>query len=344
MNPTQRPTAVHRAQFNRGVLAPIALFVYNRPTHLEKTVDSLRANDLAPQSDLFIYSDGPANRAKSASVQQVRQLIRGIHGFKSVTLIERERNWGLANSVIAGVTQVCGDFGRVIVMEDDLLTTPDFLTFMNQALDRYEPEPRIHSVSGFNFGLCVSDAYPYDALCFYRSSSLGWGTWKDRWEKADWTMSYYESVCADKQRQRQFNRGGEDLFPMLALQANAKIDSWAIRWAYSHFQGDGLALLSTRPLVMHIGSDAEATHSRRKSFRQLPLTSTYKSILRFPDSAPLESGFVAELQRLLRPSLARKLVRYLKRVHVWPAMRRGDFAGAQAASPKHSAVPEVHRR
>lgn len=344
MSLTPRPAVVQSTPFNRGVLAPIALFVYNRLSHLKKTVDSLKANDLASRSDLFIFSDGPTNHAKTPPVRQVRQFIRSIHGFKSVTLVERERNWGLANSVIAGVTQVCSDFRRVIVMEDDLLTAPDFLTFMNQALDRYESDPRIHSVSGFNFGLHVSDGYPYDALCFYRSSSLGWGTWKDRWEKADWTMSDYESVRTDKQRQREFNRGGEDLFHMLALQVNAKIDSWAIRWAYSHFHGDGLALLSTRPLVIHIGSDAEATHSRRKSFRQLPLTTTYKSNLRFPDSATLDSAFVAELQRLLRPSLARKLVRYLRRVRARLAMGRTDSVGAQRAQSNPPAVPEVHRR
>jgi hypothetical protein len=293
-------------------LAPIALFVYNRPEHTQSTVNALLENELAAQSDLFVFSDGPKGEAGSVAVQRVRTYMRGIQGFKSVTIIERDQNWGLANSVIAGVTKMCDEFGRVIAMEDDLLTTPDFLTFMNQALKRYETEPRIFSVSGFNFGFNGPEHHEYDAFCFYRSSSLGWATWKNRWDLADWKISDYNGFCTDREQQRQFGRGGDDLSHMLALQMHGEIDSWAIRWAYAHFKQDALALLSFRPRVFHIGSDGAATYSRRKSFKQLPLTEERKSEFRYPDAARIEEDFVRELQRLLRPSLARKLVRYLR--------------------------------
>jgi hypothetical protein len=298
---------------NGRVIAPIALFVYNRPEHTRKTIGSLQQNAHASQSDLFVFSDGPKNEAGAAAVQQVRSYIRTIRGFRSVTIIEREQNLGLANSVIAGITKLCNEFGRVIAMEDDLLTAPDFLVFMNQALERYEAEPRIFSVSGFNFGLNgpVQYPYPYDAFCFYRSSSWGWGTWKNRWEQADWKMSDYEAFSADKERQRLFDRGGEDLTGMLSLQMFGKIDSWAIRWAYAHFKQDALALLSLRPRVLNIGCDSHATHTRRKSVKQSPLTGERKSEFQFPDTVGLDAEFVAELQRVLRSSLARKLVRYL---------------------------------
>lgn len=296
---------------DRSELAPIALFVYNRPGHTERTVNSLRENELASQSDLFVFSDGPKNDAGAPAVQKIRSYVRTVQGFRSLTIIEREQNWGLAKSVICGITELCNEFGRVVAMEDDLLTTPDFLTFMNQALERYNAETRIFSISGFNFGFEGPEHYPYDAFCFYRSSSLGWGTWKDRWEKADWKMPDYHRFCVDEDKQRQFNRGGDDLSSMLAMQMHGKTDSWAIRWAYTHFKQDALALLSLRPRVFHIGSDRSATHSRWKSFKQLPLTPERKSKFLYPDGTRLEEPFVAELQKSLRPSLARKIARYL---------------------------------
>src|SRR5262249_2553507 len=209
---------------SRSRLAPIGLFVFNRVEHTEKTLEALRANELASDSDLFVFSDGPKDEGGLAAVQKVRSYVCGVSGFKSVTIIERQRNMGLANSVIAGVTQLCNEFGRVIAMEDDLLTSPDFLIFMNQALEHYESDPRVFSVSGFNFGFEGPEDYAYDALCFYRSSSLGWGTWKDRWEQADWKVSDYDQFCGDKQQQQQLSRGGEDLARMLALQMRGGID------------------------------------------------------------------------------------------------------------------------
>jgi hypothetical protein len=329
---------------NGSNLAPIALFVYNRPEHTQRTVNSLRENELASQSDLFVFSDGPKDEAWSTAVQQVRRCIQGIEGFKTVTIIERDRNLGLANSVIVGITQMCNEFGRVIAMEDDLLTTPDFLTFMNQALDRYETERRIFSISGFNFGFSGPEQYGYDAFCFYRSSSLGWGTWKDRWERADWKISDYDAFCANKNRRQQFNRGGEDLSNMLALQMHGKIDSWAIRWAYTHFKQDALALLSLRPRVFHIGSDASATYSRRKSFKQLPLTGEHKSEFQYPEAAMLEEDFVLELQRSLRPSLARKLVRYFLHGRIRSGAGRIDSSRSVVAKSEPSIAPEANRR
>jgi hypothetical protein len=289
--------------------APIALFVYNRPGHARRTVDSLRGNDLAGESDFFVFSDAAKNPGAAAAVQQVRQFIRTVGGFKSVTIVEREGNLGVAHSVISGVTQLLNERGCAIVVEDDLLTTPDFLTFMNQALERNESRPGIFSVSGFNFAAHVPDKYPYDAFSFYRSSSLGWGTWKDRWEKADWNVSDYTSFCANEDLQRRFNRGGDDLAGMLELQMAGRIDSWAIRWAYAHFKNEAVALLSLRPRVFHIGSDGSGTHSRWRSVRQLPLTSERKSEFHFPAEVEPERYFATELPKLLRPSLARKWVR-----------------------------------
>src|SRR5258708_3848645 len=254
-------------------LAPIALFVYNRPEHTRRTVESLRANTLACQSDLFVFSDA-GKKESAAAVEAVRKFIRTIDGFNSVTIIERERNCGLANSIIAGVSHVCNEFGRVVAIADDLLTTADFLTFMNQALDRFADEPKIFSVSGFNFAVGAPQHYPFDAFCSYRSSSLGWGTWESRWQKADWSVSDYNGFSADRNQQELFNRCGEDLSDMPASQMTGRIDSWAICRAYTHFKQHGRALLSLRPKGFHHGAYVPGNPPATASLRQPPPTST----------------------------------------------------------------------
>jgi O-antigen/teichoic acid export membrane protein len=293
-------------------LAPVVLFVYNRPEHTRRTVESLLANDLALQSQLFIFSDGAKNQADSAPVEEVRRYIRAIEGFRSVSIVQRDLNSGLAQSVIRGVTEIFQTRDRQIVMEDDLLTAPDFLTFMNEMLERYEREAGIFSVSGFNFAVKVPEHYGYDVFCSHRSSSWGWGTWKNRWERTDWNVSDYAEFRADKNRQKLLNRGGTDLSYMLALQMAGAVDSWAIRWAYAHFKYDAVAMLSTVSKVYNIGLDGSGVHCRRPSVLQSSLVPSKNSHCRLPESLEPHADFIAEFQRLYHlPSLGRRLGRYL---------------------------------
>lgn len=317
------PTSTPDLLDERDEFAPIALFAYNRPEHTRETVVALRQNDLAAKSDLFIFSDGPKNDVASPAVQQVRRYIRSLNGFRSVTIIERERNLGLANSVISGVTQVCQDHGRVIVLEDDLVTTRDFLTFLNRALVRYKSEPRVLSISGFNFALTPPEGYGYDAFYSYRSSSWGWGTWNDRWKRVDWNVSDYADFCGDKNQQRLFKRGGDDLMRMLTMQMSGEIDSWAVRWSYAHFKSNGVAVLPTASKVYNIGLDGSGAHCYYNSARQTALVPGNDRIYRFPDSSEPDPYFVAEVQRKCRRSLPRRLADYcrkqLKRVGIAPS-------------------------
>jgi hypothetical protein len=183
---------------------------------------------------------------------------------------------------------------------------------MNHAFERYQNEPRVFSISGFNFGVTPPSDYKYDAFFAYRSSSWGWGTWSDRWASADWSFSEYPAFRTDTVRRKLFNRGGEDLSRMLDLQMGGKIDSWAIRWAYSHFQYNAYALLPTVSKVFNIGLDGSGVHCRKGSARQTPLTEGSNCEYHFPDSVEPDQYFTAEIQRMCRASVPRRVVRYFR--------------------------------
>lgn len=309
-----------------GHFAPIALFVYNRPEHTRQTLEALRANGLAQRSDLFVFADGARSQSEAPAVEAVRKFIRAIDGFKSVTILEREHNIGLSKSVISGVTQLCNEYGRAIAVEDDVVTAPDFLAFMNNALQRYIDEPKMFSVCAFNLPIVPPKTYSYDAFCSYRFACWGWGTWKDRWEKADWSVRDYPEFMADRVKRRRFNRGGDDLSWLLALHMEGKIDSWDVVWAYTHFKHDALALLPVSSKVYNIGLDGSGTHCKRAPFKQHVLVPGTSSEYRFPDSEHIHPHFVAEVQRLHSPSVLRKVVRFFRRLK--PGTKRFDHATA----------------
>ena len=241
-------------------LAPVVLFTYNRPEHTRATVEALKANSGASETDLHIYSDGPKNAAQANSVMQVRSYLRTIDGFKSVALVEREHNMGLAASVIAGVTELLASNPAAIVVEDDLLTTPGFLNFMNGALTTYAGRREIFSVTGYNYPLPIPTDYPEDAYLSYRSSSWGWGTWPDRWSKVDWQVSDYDEFVKDPMARKRFARGGDDLLPMLRKQLNGELNSWSIRFEYAHCKYDALCLHPIRSRLRNIGFDGSGIH------------------------------------------------------------------------------------
>jgi hypothetical protein len=241
-------------------LAPVVLFTYNRPEHTRLTVEALKANSGASETDLHIYSDGPRNAAQIESVMQVRSYLRAVDGFKSVALIEREHNMGLAASVIAGVTELLANHPAVIVVEDDLLTAPGFLTFMNAALKTYADRENVFSVTGYNYPLPIPPDYPEDAYLSYRSSSWGWGTWPDRWCKVDWQVSDFDKFLQDPAACQRFSRGGNDLLPMLRKQMRGELDSWSIRFEYAHCKHDALCLHPVRSRLRNIGFDGSGVH------------------------------------------------------------------------------------
>ena len=292
-------------------LAPIVLFVYNRISHTKKTVDALKNNDLARDSHLIVVSDGAKSENEMNSVKDVREFIKTIKGFKSINIIERDRNFGLSASVIDGINQVFNLYDRIIAIEDDVITAPTFLSFMNKSLEYYQHNKTIFSVSGYPYPIKIPDSYNKDVFISYRASSWGWGTWKDRWEKVDWAVKDFTSFIKDKEAQKLFNRAGEDSTPMLKAQMLGEIDSWAIRWSYSHFKNKAYCLLPTNPLCKNIGTDNSGTHSTKSDKFDVDLSDNADAI-QLTDELEINDEIMKNLQKFMLPSVVRRIINKFK--------------------------------
>jgi hypothetical protein len=297
-------------------LAPIILFVYNRPDHTRRTLAALAANPLAIESDLVIYADGPKRPEHQASVRAVRDLIRNTSGFKSVRIIEREANLGLANSIIAGVSEISAACGRVIVVEDDLVVLPDFLAFLNAGLERYQTEPSVLQISGYSYP--AHDGPAARSFFMPMVSCWGWATWSRAWKKFDPNMSVLGALDSDPVARRYFNVDDSyDYYGMACQQRQGKIDSWGIRWQLSLFAHNGLVLYPRDSLVYNSGIDASGTHGMGQTAFQRRLESrTFElSAMTWPAAVATDElalGQVKQLLRANRPGIFRRIIGRLR--------------------------------
>ena len=239
-------------------LSPILLFVYNRPAHTRRCIESLSRNLLAVESELFIYADGAKDQTVADEVEEVRQYIRLVQGFKKVILIERNENWGLAKNIIDGVSTQVRKYGKVIVLEDDLVVAPHFLRFMNDALETYQDEPKVGHIQACDF---TQDASLPDTFLIKWTGSWGWATWERAWKHFNPNGKELLQELEARKLTYTFDFNGKYGFTrMLRRQIEGKNNSWAIRWNASLFLKDILSLNVGRSLVQNEGFDGSGTN------------------------------------------------------------------------------------
>ncbi len=244
---------------NRMTCAPLAVFAFNRPVHLARTLEHLAANDLAGQTPLIVFCDGARNEAELPLVEEVRRVAREMEGFAGVEVVERDENFGLARSIITGVTDVLDRYGRVIVVEDDLLTSRDFLQFMNQGLALYQDEEKVASIHGYAYGERPRGGP--DSYFLRGADCWGWATWKRAWAHFEPDGARLLAQLEALGLMTKFDYGGGALFSrMLRDQVEGRNNSWAIRWHASAFLADMLTLYPGDSLVTNIGFDDSGTH------------------------------------------------------------------------------------
>lgn len=299
-------------------LAPIVLFVYNRPEHTRKTLESLAHNDLAEQSELFIYSDGPKSDASNEEfkkIQEVRELIREKQWCKNVNIYESETNKGLANSIISGVTNIVNQFGNIIVMEDDLILAKGFLKYMNDALNLYEHDSKVMHISGYMFPVKVKLPETF----FYNSTSCwGWGTWVKAWESLNTNEDYLLSKINHPSVIYKFDISGVcGFYSQLKENSEGKIKTWAIKWYASVFLQNGLSLHPRISLVRNIGHDLSGSHCRvdKINMKQKIAKKINVNPIPIEESLDARNAVIHFYRSLDKSSIFDKIIYKLKKKH-----------------------------
>jgi hypothetical protein len=300
-------------------LAPVAVFAYRRAQHLLRAVSSLAANPQALATDLHIFCDGPKGSGDEIEVQAVRELARGFKGFRSLTVAESPRNRGLAESIIAGVAQVVEAHGRVIVVEDDLVLSPHFLAFMNQALDCYADDARVASVHGYV--LPVRAPLP-ETFFLQGADCWGWATWRRAWRHFNPDAAALLKQIRERRIEHDFDFDGAFSYTgMLENHRRGKVDSWAIRWHASCYLEDMLTLYPGRSLVRNMGFDASGVHCETSNVFDVEFAPSPVTVNRIAiEPSPVARAAYVDFYRSLGPrGMARRAWR---RAAQW--MRRGD--------------------
>lgn len=249
-------------------LSPIILFTYNRPWHTQQVLTALQKNELSQQSELFIYSDGGKNFEDEKKVEETRKILDSTTGFKKVTVIKRPVNFGLAANVIDGVTTIVEKYGKVIVLEDDLITASSFLTFMNKALNMYEDVDEVAHIHSF----CYAGMNLPDTFFIKWVGSTGWATWRDSWKLFRPNGEKLLAEINEKKLSRTFDFNGKYPYTkMLKRQIEGKNNSWAIRWNASLFLANKLSLNTGKTLIYNIGFDGSGQHSGSQDYYNMDL-------------------------------------------------------------------------
>jgi hypothetical protein len=296
-------------------LAPIALFVYNRPEHTRRTISYLQKNLLADESRLFIFSDAPKTDDDRIKVEQVRQLIKDTTGFKSVKIIQRKENLGLANSIISGVTQLVNEYGKIIVFEDDLLSSPYTLQYFNEALTRYATEEKVMHIGAYMYEL--ADKKLPQTFFFRAATSWGWATWARAWKDFEDDVDVLLNQF-DKHKTDQFSINGTMNFwkQLIGFKAG-KNDSWAIRWYASIFLKGGLTLNPSTSFIQNIGNDGSGVHSNKENMYQVRIAK--KAVTKFPVEIKEDQQAYAAIKNFLKNrkgSLLKRGLRFVRQLQV----------------------------
>lgn len=270
---------------------PVAVFTYNRPEHTNRALDALSKCRGVDACEFYFFSDGPRTETTRQDVEATRSVLRKWANLLDAKIIEQPSNLGLAKSIVAGVTDLCERYGRVIVVEDDLIVSPDFLHFMIHSLDHYKHEPRVMQVGGFT--ISPPEGLTTDAFLLPVTSTWGWATWQRAWQNFAWTPKDLDVARKDHQWLSLFDLHGAGSFSsMLEDRLAGRNDSWGILWWYAVSRSNGLVLYPSRSLVWNGGFDGSGIHCGSGDFLQQGEISSYaKTNLPLTLSFPADVGF-----------------------------------------------------
>jgi GT2 family glycosyltransferase len=302
---------------------PIAIFAYNRPRHLRELFNSLLKCTRLDECQVHVFCDGTKKPEHEVGVQAVRQVVGKFSPKLNAIVVNHEQNMGLARSIVSGVTELCRQYGRVIVLEDDFILHPFFIDFTLQSLDQYKDDERVAQVAGFTFPIEMP-ATP-DAFFLPLTTSWGWATWQRAWKLFSWeTESALQALDSNPQKRSLFDLDGAYSYTnMLRLAAEGKVDSWAIFWYWCVFAAGKTVLYPRRSLVWQNGFDEFATNTTStRTDLQLSLAGflqeEWRTPISFPEIVQVDKIAFDKLKNFLRCGSARtfpeRLKEFLKRI------------------------------
>lgn len=291
--------------------APIILFVFRRPKHTRRTVEALQRNHGASKSKLFIYSDAPRKEEEVASVNKVRSYIDNIKGFKEISIIKQDSNKGLNNSILEGVSEIINLYERAIVVEDDIVTSPAFLRYMNDGLDFYQDNPKIWTITGFNYPknvFKIPKEYKHDIFFNVRFSAWGWATWKNVWNKLEWDLSDFPQFIRSRKNKREFKRKcGDDQLDSLIREFNGLNNYWDSTMHYNQFKNNTFTVWPINSLVDNIGLDGTG-HNGSKTYPHWLNANLRDVDIKFPSSVEINSSIMEEFRKIHKHTIYNKAV------------------------------------
>jgi hypothetical protein len=299
-------------------LAPIGLSVYAREHHVKQTVQALLKNKMASESILYIFSDAPQS-GDELKVKKVRKFLKQIEGFKDIIIIERTENSRVKNGR-DGIKMMLEKHGRMIFLEEDIVTAPKFLEFMNQALNFYQNDHRIISITGYSPPFKIPPNYKKDIYLSPRFSAWGYGIWKNRYDRIKMNIEGYNEFLKDKAAVKKFRMGGEDLLYLLKLEAESQIDALDVKIMFQQFQNNLYTVSPTISLVQNIGHDGTGVHcGKTKKFNTTLDTSGKK--LEMEKKIQSNPDIIKLLYKFRSGGLKGKLDRLLRRAYLLPAVK-----------------------
>lgn len=245
-------------------MAPVVLFVYSRPEHTKRTIESLLCNKEASETDLYVFCDAPNPKATEAQLDEIHathDYLKSLQGgFAKIHLEISQEHRGAGKAIIRGISVVLAQCGRCIILENDMEVEPLFLEYMNRGLQAYQNDKRIYGIASTSYNISLPWWYKKDLYLFPRTESWGWATWYDRWRDVDWTVKDFEELSHNKHLQKAFNKGGNDLYWMLKEQMDGKTDTWDLQWAWHVFKQHGYFVFSRWCFQHNNGFDGSGRH------------------------------------------------------------------------------------
>ncbi len=295
-------------------LSPIILFVYNRPDHTKKTIEALKKNDLANKSELFIYSDAAKNRNAQNKVTKVREYIKNIDGFKKVTVFKKKINSGLANSIIDGVTEIINQYGKIIVLEDDLVTSKYFLRYMNDALNVYKDNKKVWEIGGYVYPITYQSKKDFFFSPY--TTSWGWATWVNRWKHFERNPKKLINTF-NKEEIKRFNLNNSDeIWEQVILNAKGDLYTWAVFWYATVFLNNGVTVYPKISMVQNIGHDGSGVNSGKSDLFKTKLSEEPLNITLV--DIDIDRDIIEKVEKYLKKnkSLSRRFLRKLKELFI----------------------------